>query len=230
MGPFETGLLLAETPREYHNCAPYSRWLTNDHFQHAGLYHESYDKMLRCKTFNGAYSVLLEHGGESRDDDFWDEATHFVDKCPEYSERLKQVIPRIGKGTPIFVIHKELALLHKSWVDKRNVLPNIFTWRRKNYLENLAECLDHDSLYIIPFLDYVNNIGEYNSKIMGIIAEHKGVKFHELSFANYLKKFDARFSKLHRIKPMEVEVKWTCDCKPIDLESTVLHSKRVLKL
>lgn len=129
---FECGLLLADSPSEFHRVKPFYDWLSLPvSAGHWGI--EDRSKILACKDWMDAYRALKDSSPIGRN------CTYILDKTPRYMMKLDEVLQKVP-NTHCIVSFKDDLHQFASRKKRGKGLP-VFIRRRRAYYGGLTRAV-----------------------------------------------------------------------------------------
>ena len=201
IGAFETGFLVADTPKDIENVKPWFQWNNasrNIKDINYRLHPDDVTEMKSASDFMEMYNILRRRSylfNKLNDDDNCVKPTQMVDKTPlyVYPEHFESILKKTP-GVPVIVTKKDYTKLKVSWGRRNSTLTREFYDKT---FDNVCEMMEKYSNRII-----IVNEEELMSDpdtVMTRVFQHVGLEWKSdyLRMNGLLKKFvnDTRTSK-----------------------------------
>ena len=201
IGAFETGYLIAESPKEIDKVDPWFRWnmkKSNTTDLNYRLVDEDVEAMKNAKDFLQMYDILRQRSylfNNLNDEEYCTKPYLMVDKTPRYIHPayFEQVLEKTP-GVPVIVTRKNFDKLKESWDARNNTLTQNFyeqvfdnVWKMKLKYKGRILIIHEEDIMAHP------------EATMHDVFNHIGLEFKTeyLQMVGLLKKFsnDAKTSK-----------------------------------
>jgi len=193
IGAFETGFLLAETPRDIREVLPWIKWHTD--MKRKEMYMlklEDIDTLAAARNFPEMLDTLrnISHLFNNLTDEPWcDKPYQMIDKTPMYIQ--ERYFERILRETdrahvPIVVVKKPYESLKKSWAKRKALLERQYYNMTYNNVERMISKYPN-RIMVVNRDDLVLNV----ESVMQEVFEFVGLEWRSdyLKMTNLKKKF-----------------------------------------
>ncbi|TRX57393.1 sulfotransferase [Thalassomonas sp. M1454] len=144
-GAFECGLLLAQSPINFSNQAPFYDWFsTTETIGHWGLSITARNEIISQDNFQLAYTVLAREYSKV----CGVEVRKIIDKTPAYAFNLISVTSKIDTKVPLLITYKDIYSLYHSYKKRKRNLWAFSYWLNK-FIFNLKSIHGRKNVLII---------------------------------------------------------------------------------
>ena len=204
MGAFETGYLIASTPKHIEDADPWYRW--NSASTHTidinyRLTAEDMDLMKTSTNFLDMYQILRQRSylfNELNDEPYCNSPTEMIDKTPRYvyPKYLESVLKKTP-GVPVIVTRKKFDKLAESWNRRETNLTASFYQQTFENVYKMKLKYPHRILLIDE-----EDLMTYPDAVMMDVFHHVGLewKTEYLQMTGLLKKFRNDTETMKRIE------------------------------
>lgn len=176
MGAFETGYLLASSPKHIEDADPWYRWnsaITNTLDINYRLSDEDIREMKSCANFLDMYHTLRQRSylfNQLNDESYCTTPTEMIDKTPRYvyPKYFEDVLKKTP-GVPVVVTRKKFDKLAESWNRRENNLTREFyrqtfenVYRMKIKYPHRILVIEEEDLMMYPeavMMDVFHHVG-----------------------------------------------------------------------
>jgi len=172
-GPFETGFLLAPTPRDFRSIKPFFLWTRESDLN---LTSRQQEGLLNQSSHIDMYKYAMKHSTLFQTAK--SEQNYYVDKTPRYVYFLPEVMQR-APGVKIVVSTKPYEKIKVSWTQHHNETDEFFETHYKNFQAGLRKAQTNptlkDLIYVVRHEDIWSDNEEQANRVASKLFEWIGL-------------------------------------------------------